>query len=97
MPIPPPKPDTSHQPRILGQDVVEVIYSSSNYVRGIISRDARGIYRVRTEFWDTGDWDIARIAYWGQEHIGTFADTLENARKLCQEQMKVSRHASRES
>ena len=97
MPTPPPKPDISSKPSIAGQEVVEIIYSPSNYVRGIISRDPRGIFRVRTEFWDTGDWDIARVAYWGQEHIGTFVDTLENARKLCQEWVLVSRHADRAS
>lgn len=96
MSAPPPKPDTSHRPTIIGQEVVEIIYSPSNYVRGIITRDSRGTYRVRTEFWDTGDWEIAQVAFWSQEHLGTFTDTLDNARKLCREQMQVSRYASKE-
>ena len=95
--MPPPKPDISHKPTIMNQEVMEIIYSPSNYVRGVITRDSRGIYRVRTEFWDTGDWDVARAAYWAQEHLGTFVDTLENARELCREQIRVSRYANKES
>ena len=93
VPTSPPKPDTSDKPSIAEQEVVEIIYSASNHVRGIITRDTRGIYRVRTEYWSTGDWEIARVAYWQQEHVGTFTDTLENARKLCREWMLVSKHA----
>lgn len=91
-----PKPDTSDRPTIVGQEVVEIIYSTSNYVRGIIARDSHRTYRVRTEFWDTGDWEIAQAAFWAQEHLGTVTDTIENARKLCREQMQASRYASKE-
>jgi hypothetical protein len=93
MSAPPPHPDTSHWPTIVGQEVVEILYSASKLVRGIITKDSRGIYRVRTEFWDTGDWEIARVAYWCEEHVGTFTDTLENARQLCGEHMRLSRYA----
>jgi len=51
----PPSPDLSHNPRVIGQKVIEVMYSPSNLVRGIITIDANGVYRIRTEFWDTRD------------------------------------------
>ena len=80
----------------MGQEVVEVLYSPSNYLRGIITIDPQGIYRVRTEHWDTSDWYIAGSAYWAQDHLGTFTDTLENARKLCKEKMLLSSYADYE-
>ena len=83
----PPSPDISRNPQIAGQTVVEVIYSPSNLVRGIITVDAHGVYRIRTEFWDTRDWDVAGAAFWAQAHLGTFTDTVENARTLCRERM----------
>jgi hypothetical protein len=64
-----------------------VSYSQSNHVRGIITVDSNGVYRVRTEFWETGDWHPAGIAFWSQWHLGTFTDSLENARMLCRERM----------
>jgi len=33
--MPPPKPDISHKPTIMNQEVMEIIYSPSNYVRGV--------------------------------------------------------------
>jgi hypothetical protein len=88
----PPAPDTSRQPIISGQSVVEVIYSTSSAVRGIVTIDPQGIYRVRTEYWDVGDWAEAHRAYWNQDHIGTFTDSLENARRLCHEHIAASLH-----
>lgn len=77
----------------MGQEVVEVIYSPSNSVRGKITKDSAGVFRVRTQFWDLSDWELVGMAYWSQEHLGTFTDTLENARKLCGELMSESRYA----
>ena len=61
-PEPPPPPDMASRPSIVGQTVVEVMYSPSHDIRGIITVDSTGLYRVCTEYWDTSDWDIARIA-----------------------------------
>jgi hypothetical protein len=82
-----PKPDTSHVPTILGQSVVEVVYARSKRLRCVISIDAAGIYRVRTDFWDTSDWDIVGEAFWVEQHSGTLVDTLEHAKCLCLEHM----------
>jgi len=87
----PPPPDTENRPTIVGQTVVDVIYSATNTVRGIISVDSNGVYRVRTEFWDTGDWLTARVAFWNQGHLGTVTDTLDSARLLCRERMAATR------
>jgi hypothetical protein len=62
------------------------MYSPTNRVRGIITIDPNGVYRIRTEFWDTSDWDVG-AAYWAHDHLGTLTDTLENARILCRERM----------
>jgi hypothetical protein len=86
----PPAPNTERRPVFVGQTVVEVIYSETNQIRGIITVDARGAYRVRTEFWDTGDWDVARVAFWNSAHVGTFTDTLDNARVLCLDHMAAT-------
>ncbi len=80
-------PDTEHRPAIVGQTVVEVIYSATTMVRGIITVDPRGVYRVRTELWDNRDWESGGTPFWSQIHLGTFTDTLENARVLCRERM----------
>jgi len=89
-PAPAPDPDTTHQPSIAGQSVVEVIYARSQRERAIITRDAQGIFRVRTEFWDTSDWEVAAAAYWCQQHLGTFTDTLAHARQLACEHLHES-------
>ncbi len=81
----PPKPDISHKPSFPHQKIVEIYYSSSNSVRGIITIDSKGLYQVRTEFWDVGDWESTGAAFWNEEQSGTWTDTLENAQKLCRE------------
>jgi hypothetical protein len=83
-----PPPNTSHKPSIAGETVVELLYSPSQRERGIITLDAQGLFRVRTDFWDVSDWDFIREAYWCQKHIGTFTDTLTSARTLCLERLK---------
>jgi hypothetical protein len=90
----PPPPDIEGGPTIAGQTLVEVIYSVGNHIRGIITVDPKGLYRVRTEVWDTGDWDSARIAFWNQGLLGTITDTLDNARVLCHERIAETRGAT---
>jgi len=68
------------------------MYSASSTVRGIVTVDPQGNYRVRTEYWDVRYWAEEHIAYWHQDHLGTFTDTLENARKLCLEHILASAH-----
>lgn len=81
----PPKPDISQKPSFSHQKIVEIIYSSSNNVRGIITIDSKGLYRILSEFWDIADWQSSGTAFWNQDQMGTFTDTLENAQKLCRE------------
>jgi len=83
----PPSPDRAQQPKAIGQTVIEVTYSTSNLARGIITVDAQGVYRVRTEFWDTSDWDSGGTPFWAPAHGGTFTDSLEKARQLCRERL----------
>jgi hypothetical protein len=75
----PPAPDTERQPTFAGQALVEVMYSRGNDVRGIITVDSQGIYRVRTEFWDVRSWRTEHIAYWNQGLLDAKTDTLDNA------------------
>lgn len=86
----PPKPDKSLIPTpIAGQRIAEINYSESSKVRCIVTVDEDGIFRVRTEFWDTSDWDIVSMAFWAEGHSGIFTDTLEQARVLCSEYMHL--------
>jgi len=85
-----PPPDISRSPRIAGQTVVEVIYGHANRVRGIITIDERGVYRVRTEVWDTGDWDVAGAAFWSHMSGASFTDTLESAREICHDGIRAA-------
>jgi len=90
---PPPDPDRSPILGSLDHGVIETIYSASGHVRGIISRDSRGVFRVCTEFWDTSDWEAAGQAFWAEEYAGILTDTLERARELCWEHILRSHHA----
>ncbi len=81
------KPDTSNVPSIIGQTVVEIIYAQSKKVRCVITVDATGIYRVRTDFWDTSDWDVVGDAFWAEMHSGTLVDTFEHGKRLCFEHL----------
>jgi hypothetical protein len=83
----PPSPDRSQQPKVISQTVIEVTYSPSSLARGIITVDTQGVYRIRTEFWDTRDWDSGGAPFWALAHSGTFTDTLANARQLCRERL----------
>jgi hypothetical protein len=85
-----PSPDTSHEPHIAGQTVVEISYSASKLARGIITVDSQGIYRVRTEYWDTRDWDSGGSPFWPPAHAGTFTDSLQKARQLCRERLHAT-------
>jgi hypothetical protein len=78
-----PLPDTMSPPDVAaGQTVVGVVYSRSNRLRAVTSVDASGLYRVKTEFWNVSDWEVARFADWSCDHEGTFTDTADNAQKL---------------
>jgi hypothetical protein len=88
-PLPPPSPDTSGEVCISGQTVVEVSYDESRCHRAIITRDDTGIFRVRTEVWDTSCWNELQTAFWCQRHLGTFTDTLDSARLLASEHLSI--------
>jgi hypothetical protein len=45
------------------------------------------MFRVRTEFWDVSDWEVASAAYWCKNHLGTFTDSLDSARRLAREHL----------
>lgn len=79
-PVAPPPPDSSQRPSINGQSVVEILYSSSQRERAIITCDVHGTYRVLTAFWDTSDWKQSSLAFWTEPAGSTFADTLDIAR-----------------
>jgi hypothetical protein len=88
-PLPPPPPDTSSEVNISGQTVVEVSYDESRCHRAIITRDAADIYRVRTEVWDTTYWEELQTAFWYPRQHGTFTDTLDSARLLASEHLRI--------
>jgi hypothetical protein len=70
------------------EEEVECVYSPQRQYRVIISRDRAGRYRIHRERWDTGDWDIAKAAYWCEDDkMVTITDTVESARKLVAERL----------
>jgi hypothetical protein len=84
----PPSPDTSVRFGHVNEEEVECFYSSQQQYRAVISRDPAGRYRIRRERWNTGDWDIAKVAFWcDDDAMVTITDTLENARKLAAERL----------
>lgn len=89
-PSPPPPPDTTSDVCVSGQTVIEVSYDESQFHRAIITRDTAGVYRVRTEVWDTTHWDELQTAFWCQGHLGTFTDTLDSARLLASEHLSIA-------
>jgi len=85
----PPPPDTSVSGSRVNEIEVDVLYSVTKSHRVVITRDARGLFRVHGERWDTGDWDVAGAAYWvSYDRLATITDTLENARTLAQEALE---------
>jgi hypothetical protein len=83
---PPPPPDTSVPFGGVDERELEVRYSPSKAYRVVITLDRRGLYRVHQQFWDTGDWDVVRQAYWaGNDRMVTITDTIEGARRLAAE------------
>ena len=84
----PPSPDTSVRFGRTGEEEVECTYSPLQRYRVIISRDVAGRYRVHRERWNTGDWEIAHVAFWSEDdRTVTVTDTLGNARKLAAERL----------
>jgi hypothetical protein len=70
-------------PRFVSETAVEIHYSRQSHYRAIITTDSNGLYRVRREFWDAGDWEVAGVAFWNQnDRFATITDTLEIARNL---------------
>jgi len=84
----PPPPDTSVRFRHVDEEEVECIYSLQRRYRVIISRDRAGRYRVHRERWNTGDWEVAKVAFWGDDdRMVTITDTVEKARELAAERL----------
>jgi hypothetical protein len=84
----PPSPDTSERFSSVNKEEVECHYSPQCQYRVIISRDQAGLYRVHRERWNTGDWDIAGVAFWCRDDkLVTITDTVESARKLVAERL----------
>jgi hypothetical protein len=86
----PPCPDASAPARYTTEELVDILYSPSKRYREVITRDARGLFRVHDERWDTEDWDVAGAAYWcPYDRLATITDTLENARNLAMDTLSV--------
>jgi hypothetical protein len=65
---------------------LDVVYSADHRFRAVVTRDDRGLFRVHRQVWDTGDWEAAADAFWGDvDATATITDTFENARKLATE------------
>src|SRR5262245_19974863 len=76
---PPPPPDTNARFSRMGQEEIECLYSPQRTYRVVISRDSAGLYRVCRELWDTGDWEVAHVAFWSEnERTVTITDSVEN-------------------
>ena len=58
------------------------MYSVNGDQRAIIAVDEQRVFRVFVEWWDTSDWDYARVAQWSPLGLVSMTDTLENARAL---------------
>lgn len=86
--MPHPPPDISRNPSTGGYTLVEVIYAHANRVRGIVTVDERGVYRVRTELWDTSDWDVGGSPFWSHVFGPAFTDTLERAREISEAEIR---------
>jgi len=82
---PAPAPDLADEPSIAGQTVIEKLYSDSKEQRAIITRDASGIFRIHTQFWDISDWKAGYGARWAGGGSSSFTDTIESARPLARE------------
>jgi hypothetical protein len=88
---PPPPPDRTAPFSHLGEEEIESRYSRSGLYRIIVSRDRAGRYRIHRQRWDTGDWDVARVAQWLEDdRMATITDTLENARSLARQRLEAT-------
>jgi len=87
-PPPAPKPDRSKEPRYVGNETIEVLYSDGDTWRAVVTRDPERRFRVRVERWETAHWDPDLVAFWSQTGGSTtITDTLENAHKLAAERL----------
>jgi hypothetical protein len=88
-PAPPaPPPDPSCPAAYPGETVVETILATDQAHRVAISRDARGLFRVHLEQWDTSDWDVVGQVYWTECAGNTITDTLPSARRLAEDALQ---------
>jgi hypothetical protein len=84
-------PDTRHTPSYFGEVVVEILYSTHDEFRAIITERPEGIFHVRKEKWDLSDWDIIRKGYWIPQDRGTtFTDRIETAQALAREKLQAT-------
>jgi hypothetical protein len=72
---PPPPPDLPHQPAITGQNVVEILYSTSKRERAVITCDLSGTYQIHIQFWDTSDWKAGHTAHFGMAMAAIVSQT----------------------
>jgi hypothetical protein len=86
-----PSPDLTHVPRFINDwVVVETLYGDDNWVRVLITKDGRNIYRIHPERWDISDLTIIGHGYWSAwGHSSSFTDDIQIARTLAEEALRA--------
>lgn len=93
----PPPPDRDASLGYSGQTLRQVVFSDDEKKRAVITQDAEGRIRLHFEKWDTGDWEVAGVAYWSQYgQLGHFVDSVDRAQLMAIEEFDAyKRHEER--
>jgi len=86
-----PPPDTDSIPAYIRESVEEILFSTNNLFRAVITRDEQGVFRVHRDYWCVSDFEYIGEGYWCQcDRMNTMTDTLENARALSKQKLRES-------
>ena len=68
--------------------MLECLYSLDKNHRAVLTRDGKGLVRVRCESWNLSEWEQSGIGFWNPRGKGaTITDTIDNARALARERL----------
>lgn len=68
---------------------MEIVFSTNNLFRAVITRDDQSIFRVHRDYWCVSDYDYVGYAYWSQfDQMNTMTDSLESARELAKQALR---------
>lgn len=84
-----PPPDKESIPAFIRESVEDILFSTNNLFRAVITSDEQKMFRVHRDYWCVSDYEYICEGYWCQcDQMNTMTDSLESAREFAKQKLR---------